>query len=401
MAGTFCHVSRLGLGCSKATAPGAASRQRASAPLLAYGPVRPDTRTSRGNVDEAMGLAELELLCADRPMPTNELADVNTFYGHGHVLRTYARIGPDEPLYAVVPHSPTPDPYFVWNGERLAPVPAVMSYPDYRATAFERATSKRVIPSASPYVYVTRMAETSRLEREGTIFFPAHSTHNVTADIEAERLAGLLAALPPPYAPVTVCLYWRDVELGRHRPFHEHGLRLASAGHLFDPSFLFRFHELAQRHRFASGSTIGSHLFLSVASGCQYLRLPGMPDAPPSTLEGLRQSVDPNGVWIDPRHIDVLDLGNVRTAFLSPEPDADGQRQLANRFLATHRALEPADLRDLLRRLRRDDRFQVVVGRRSGPPRVSVPPVVRRSARRIPGLAALRRRLRGMRGARP
>lgn len=312
-------------------------------------------------------------------MPQRELASVNTFYGHADVLRKYADVPGDEPIYGIIPHSPAPDPSFVWNGERLPHVPAVLCYPDYRIAAFEWATSKAVLPAASPYVYVARLADsTSQTERRGTIFFPSHSSHHVTVDQGAERLADALLQVEGPYIPVTVCMYWRDVQLGRHRPFLDRGFGVVSAGHMFDPLFLFRLHELCSRHRFASGNKIGSHIFLSVASGCTYVQLGPVGSTPPSYTEVRRRRTSQEGVRVPDRELDLRAVRNVRATFLGPSPDPDAQRRASDYFLGSQHAVSPEDLRMLFRRLWRADKTQVLVRRRNGPPQTAVPPFLAR-----------------------
>lgn len=327
----------------------------------------------------------LEDLCRDRPMPEGELAPVNTFYGHGHILRRYAGVE-EHPIYAVIPHSPAPDPSFVWDGERLPPVPAVLCYPAHRIAAFEQAASKTVVPAASPYVYVQRLfGGPVEGDRRGTIFFPAHSTHHVTADLQAQRLAETLLAVGEPYAPVTVCLYWRDVQLGRHHPFIERGLEVVSAGHMFDPRFLFRLHELCGRHRYASGSSVGAHIFFATASGCTYVLLPEVDPPPPSAVEGSARTSQTDGVRLPE---DVLDLSrprSIRPTFLVGTPDPVAQREAAGYFLGSEHALEPADLRRLMQRLRRDDKTQIVVERHDGTTETTIPPFWRRLGSRLAG----------------
>lgn len=161
---------------------------------------------------------------------------------------------------------------YVWSVEVNAPVPVVLCYPPYRQRAYASSTKKEIILSASPFLYAAEMLKTQpRPQRRGTIFFPAHSTHWSTARTDFERLADKLTHLEDEYQPVTVCMYWRDFNLGRHAPFQKRGLPVVSAGHIFgDSDFLYRYYHLCSLHRYASGNSVGSHLFYSVKAGCSY-----------------------------------------------------------------------------------------------------------------------------------
>jgi hypothetical protein len=150
--------------------------------------------------------------------------------------------------------------------------PVVLCYPPYRERSYREHTDKRVVLSAAPFLYVAEMLKNEpRPERSGTIFFPSHSTHWNTAHMDYELMAKQLTLLPDQYQPITVCIYWRDVNLCRHIPFQDCGIKVVSAGHIYqNPYFLHRLYHLCSLHRDASGNAPGSHLFYSVTAGCSY-----------------------------------------------------------------------------------------------------------------------------------
>jgi len=217
------------------------------------------------------GQNDLVQLCADRPLKTKEICRANAFYGIDTVLKQYAGLPLSYALKVVVPHGPDLTKGNVWEGEAKAPVPVVWCYPPYRERAYVSRTNKKVILSASPFVYVVEMLKKqSRPPRRGTIFFPAHSTHWHTSHMDFDRLAEELIRLEDEYKPITVCMYWRDFNLGRHIPFQERGLPIVSAGHIYDSDFLYRFYHLCSMHRYAAGNDLGSNIFYSVKAGCSY-----------------------------------------------------------------------------------------------------------------------------------
>ncbi|WP_118828419.1 hypothetical protein [Salinibacter ruber] len=218
----------------------------------------------------------LEELCRNRSLETEEIFGWNAFYGIDQIIKTYASLFEQYSLKGVWPHGLVFDPRKVLEAERKTALPTVFCYPPYRVSAYREHTDKRVIPSAHPFLYLLDMVDAEEGEREGTLFFPQHSTHHVTAEMNYAALAENLAALERKYQPVTVCLYWKDYNLGRAVPFREKGLSVTSAGHMFDPAFLYRFYNLCTRHEYAAGNGIGSHIFYSVAAGCSYFHVEGV-----------------------------------------------------------------------------------------------------------------------------
>jgi hypothetical protein len=230
-------------------------------------------------LEEALAAqADLVRLCQERPLLTNEIFQPNAFYGIDQVLKDYAGLSADYLLKTIVPHGIYLDDNFLWIEEQQAKLPVVLVYPLYRERTYQAATTKKTVLIASPFVYVTELLKCQpKPERRGTLFFPSHSTHHITAQMDFERLADSITALGEEYQPVTVCMYWRDYNLGHHEPFRRKGIRIVSAGHMFDPAFLFRFYHLCSMHRYACGNDVGSHMFYAVKAGCSYFHLSGAP----------------------------------------------------------------------------------------------------------------------------
>jgi hypothetical protein len=236
-----------------------------------------------GQIDRMLNLQEvlasqnnLEQLCADRPLKTKEVFAPNAYYGISTILKDYAGLPKSYSLKAIMPHGIVFDEDYVWRSERVAHLPVLFCYPPYRRDTYVRQMSKRIALSASPFLYLVEMLkDLPKPDRQGTIFFPHHSTHRVTAMVDFERLAQQVASLGDEYKPITTCLYWRDFNLGRHIPFQKRGMRIVSAGHIYDPNFLYRLYHLCSIHRFAAGNGLGSHIFYAVKAGCSYFHLEG------------------------------------------------------------------------------------------------------------------------------
>lgn len=230
---------------------------------------------------------DLKKLCSDtpsRPLITKEIFHPNAFYGNDLIYKEYAGLHRDYPLKIVFPHGP--DVYGgnkVWTAELNTPLPVIAAYSDAQykkyAEAIEKTRiKKRIFNFASPFLYLLELIKLKGLqypdkERKGTIFFPTHSTHHIKANINSDLIAETLANLDGEYHPVTVCLYWKDYNLGRYAPYLKKGLQVVSAGHIYDPNFLFRFYHLCSLHHYSAGNSVGSYIPFSIKSGCSYFHL--------------------------------------------------------------------------------------------------------------------------------
>jgi hypothetical protein len=325
---------------------------------------------------------DIDRLCRSRDLRTSEIFTPNAFYGNDLVLKRHAGLPPDRPLKAVVPHGIVFDPSYVWESERRALLPAVLAYSEDRARAYARATRKLPIRSAVPFAYLPKLlGEAPPAERSGTLFFPGHSSHRATAQADFVGLAEALTRLAPEHRPVTVCIYWRDHELGRHRPFLERGLQLVSAGHMYDPAFLFRLYHLCQRHRYAASNHVGSSLLYAVLAGCRFFFLPGFGVTYAGERSHLAQDLSHGGAL----------LGELAQTFAAPagEPTAR-QSGLAASICGLDRLLEPESLRAVLAMADRLDRFGVARDPRDRRIHVAFPRAYPRAAWRL-ALAARRR----------
>ncbi|MHC0061519.1 O-linked N-acetylglucosamine transferase family protein [Nostoc sp. UIC 10890] len=222
---------------------------------------------------------DLVRLCADRPLQTHEVFFGNSFYGMDFIIKKYVNFPEIYPLKVLLVHGPDLSNNHLWQAEIESPLLNIYCYPSYREDVYINAvknceTKKNIIPAASPFLYATEILKKElKPNRSGTIFFPSHSTGYVTVQMDFEALAEELIHLDDEYQPVTVCLYWKDFNLGRHIPFQKRGIQIVSAGHVFDPNFLFRFYHLCSMYRYASGNELGTHIFYSIKSGCSYFHL--------------------------------------------------------------------------------------------------------------------------------
>jgi hypothetical protein len=316
------------------------------------------------------GQKNLSQLCSDTPpklLDTREIFHPNAFYGNDLIYKLYAGLPVEYPLKAVLPHAPYP-PYpcpidEVWEYELKNSLPEIWCYCNRSAQIYSKALKKvkikkSVIPSASPFLYLLKLIKTDSFlsERRGTIFFPSHSSHHIIDDTSFEVLASKLDCLAEEYQPVTVCIYWKDFNLGRHLPFEERGMKVVSAGHIYDPRFLFRFYYLCSLHKYSCANDYGTAIFYSIKSGCSYFHLDA-DDLYSNAIRKINTSKvslpnDPaNYVSADVTSLEekITQLKTFRDLFAVPVQEPVSQQiELVNEVLGDQFLKTPTELRDMI-----------------------------------------------------
>jgi len=308
---------------------------------------------------------DLASLCADRSLETDEIFPGNAYYGGDRILKVYSRY--NLPLKVVIPHGVNLNDHFVWASEARIPLPAIFSFSPPRTRAYEKETNKVVIPSASPFLYLIELLKDQpKPERKGTIFFPLHSDHRVTIEMDFAEIAARLDDFEEEYKPVTVCLYWKDYVLGRHEAFRRRGLQVVSAGHLYDPYFFWRFYHLCSMHRYTAAHHYTSALLYSVKVGCSFFFMESSgyrEEAEEAVKEELEDGYEP---------ADILNL--IKALFRDPIPKATPkQMEIVDYYLGTAYLQSPEGLREQFLKAEKWDKSLYWVQRSEGRRKFLIP----------------------------
>jgi hypothetical protein len=324
----------------------------------------------------------------------------NDFYGSERILRRAASW--ERPIKAIVPHGVPLNPFHVPTEIVEFPVPHLLAY-SWLSHPWGEAAGKHVELSAAPFVYsvdrVDPVPEPAR--RPGgpprLLYFPAHST---VAVLSAPTPSDALSRLERHRADgwdTTVCVYWRDLEIGRADPFERLGFRVATCGHRTDPLFTSRLVSLLSESTLVAGDHFGSHMLYAAYLGRPYISLgePLHAREGQTFLEHMDRFAEPGEVRFR------TDLpGAVRDAYTDldvaysvTEPAdarAPEQHELARQFLGADNLRSRESLRSILRDAERADRFDTAP--RPGGSRI--PAVRRQGVRSAWALSRLHRRLR-------
>lgn len=217
-----------------------------------------------------MNESALESLSADRPLRTVEAFEPNDFYGAATLLKRYAGLPETFIIPGTLPHGPSIN-RSIWETELKHPLPRVFCLSSEQRSTYEARCEKEIVPIGSPLYYAVKQmgdeALTLKEGASGTVAFPAHSTHHVTCNFDQREFIEALEAIPEEVGPVRVCLYWRDIQLGRHKAYQDAGFECVTAGHIFDPNFLSRMASIILSHRCAITNNLGSSVIYSAALG--------------------------------------------------------------------------------------------------------------------------------------
>lgn len=318
-------------------------------------------------------VTNLEQLCADRELVTTEVFWENACYGIADIIKRWAGTPQERPLMIALPHGVEYGTAKFFTQHELVPVVATCR--SKGTLPYSAMPISRLWHVASPYVHVTSMSAVhDHPVRRGSVFFPLHSTATVPIDQNVREVINNLRGLPECFHPVTVCIYWADVLRGVHRAYLDAGFKVTSAGHIYDPVFLYRLHRICIQHQFAVHHHVGSAVAFSIKSGCRTVTIQ---DKPIWTRDDLGRAT----------LMSVRLLGElVRMSYAEQLAWAD--HLLGSRFLRT-----PAETAVMIRRAERLDRVgffaeRGLTGRRNP---FTMPTICRRAVRHIVPPALVRR----------
>lgn len=217
-----------------------------------------------------MSEKDLVALTEERPVRSVDQFEPNAFYGNSHVLKMFAGVEPGFSLDRIIPHGVnlSREP---WDVEISHPVKTILCHSEAQGRDYpESGFHKAVVPIGAPYYYASRLVNmvlpSIKRNPHGIVVFPAHSTHQLTANYEQSEWFMALGHLKEFY-DVTICLYWRDIQLGYHKPYLESGFDVTTCGHMFDDHFLIRLAWILKHHHHAYLNRLGSCAYYSAAEG--------------------------------------------------------------------------------------------------------------------------------------
>jgi hypothetical protein len=163
------------------------------------------------------------------------------FYGIREILLAYAKLPGFLPLPVAVQHG--------WmlcatTFETAGNPPEIWVASQRIASEFEAFYPKnkiRIVGSFYCYLMELLKNELPPVERSGSICIPPHSTHFTSNEYSVEDFAHKLNELGNEYRPITVMLYYLDMNSSAVNEYEKYGFKVVSNGSLFEADFLKNF----------------------------------------------------------------------------------------------------------------------------------------------------------------
>lgn len=204
---------------------------------------------------------------------TNEIHPANDWYGHAHNLKNFLGLPQNYQFKFILEHG-------LYLNDQIDPIdletdlPSFVTYSGFRKKILARYRERAF--SIGPFInYAKNLLTDKQIETEkkrlgkSLLFFPAHSTPVIGMEFDTENLCKAIKKISRGYDSVRVCLYWKDILLGRAKVYQDQGFECVTAGHMLDPNFLPRLKSLI-----LISDLTGSNIISSQAGFCIALQKP-------------------------------------------------------------------------------------------------------------------------------
>lgn len=217
---------------------------------------------------------DLQLMSRNRDLVTTEIHAENDFYGQASIIRKYTKY--NAPIKVVYEHSIAIHD-IIWDIDKNSDLKIAFVSSKYRLDIYKKQLPRKITFNVGSVLnYAILLSDPSFVknnfkptkERKGSVYFPSHSTHHIQSSNDTDKIIDKLIRLPEIYKPIYACVYWKDIQNKEHEKYIEKGIKVISAGHLYDNLFYFRLYDILKNFKYAIGATFGSFVFHSARSGC-------------------------------------------------------------------------------------------------------------------------------------
>jgi hypothetical protein len=112
---------------------------------------------------------------------------------------------------------------------------------------FENKTGRKAYVIKAPFwVYAKKNKIVKSDKAKGTLYFHSHSTFWSDIQTDTPAIIAYLKQLPTSMQPISVCLFFVDIQKGRHKSFQEAGFPVFTAGSWYNDWFAHNFFEIAK-----------------------------------------------------------------------------------------------------------------------------------------------------------
>lgn len=191
-------------------------------------------------------------------------------YGFGKYIRKYGYYPRFLPLAVYTDHGPARLYDKPYKHELESSAPAMFYHAPESVETWRRFSNKPCYTLYSPFVFYRRSNKIIQdKDVTGTIVFPNHTVPSMDEISDTQLYIDQLKNLPEKFQPISVCLHFCDIGIGRHKIYLKNNIPVYTAGN--DPNFFIeRFYDILKKFKYASSSQAISSLFYSVEMGIPF-----------------------------------------------------------------------------------------------------------------------------------
>ncbi len=217
---------------------------------------------------EGMSDEELEFLSTFVHTYHPETVTETERYGCGQILRKYCWYPKKWPLRMRNFHGPSQ-----WDHVTQHLLEArekfIGLYSKRLKNDFDEKTGRKSYVIQAPFWVYAKNKKIKSDNAKGTLFFPSHSTFWCDIESDTKDIISFLKKLPSEMQPISVCLFFVDIQKGRHKIYKEAGFAVYTAGSWDNQWFAHNFFEIAKYFKYSLSNSLGSQLFYCTAIGVE------------------------------------------------------------------------------------------------------------------------------------
>ena len=184
-------------------------------------------------------------------------------YGFYHVLLQYIR-KKRLPINIAQEHG------FIFSSfvhKHFGSADKILTFSNYREKFIRNEYPLKKIIKIGPYIHYANAILNEKnysdvKQKLGKILlvFPFHSIDGVLSDFDIKEFLKIIEEKRKGFDSVIVCLYFKDIQLGRANEYIEKGYKITTAGHINDACFLNRLKSIIELSDYIISNGVGSHI---------------------------------------------------------------------------------------------------------------------------------------------
>ena len=207
------------------------------------------------------------------PILTGEIGFAG--YRMDKILKEYANFPLDENIHAFFEHGIIFTDFMSTSFRNHEYLPSIVAS-KYRKNVLKKEKYYSKVYTIGPYIhYANSLLKEDELKAEKErlgktlLVFPNHSVDGLIIDFDYNTFIQKINEISKDFDSVRICMYYKDVLLGRAKPYKNEGFEVVTAGHGNDYNFIKRLKSIILTSDMTMSNGIGSHL-----GYCIYLNKP-------------------------------------------------------------------------------------------------------------------------------